>query len=121
MGVAVGYLALLWLFAELMRWSLFWAVSTAYILAISTHFLLSRWVTFCAQDQAAAPQMKRFLVLAGVNYVITIAVTHLLHALLGINTYVSAMVAVGVTTAFGFVASKVWVFQPTTTRTNKAP
>lgn len=87
------------------------AVTIAYVLAVSFHFLANRKFTFRVVDSRLLHQSIRYLGILGVNYLITLGVVSFLVVRLGVSTYLSAAASIMVTVCIGYVATKFWVFR----------
>ena len=105
------YIGLLAFFLELLAFDYRIGVSIAYLIAISFHFMMNRWATFRAHNENPTPQMIRYLMFAGFNYLLTLAVVWLFVEILRTAPYTGVAVAVIVTTGIGFVISKHWIFK----------
>jgi putative flippase GtrA len=105
------YFALICLVMDLLKLPYPLGVSIAYCLAISFHFLANRRVTFRAGNTDPLAQATRYLAVAAINYLLTLAVVATLVELLHLGVYTGAAFATILTTGFGFVASKYWVFR----------
>jgi putative flippase GtrA len=87
------------------------AVSISYVLAISFHFAANRIATFQATGGSPVVQGARYLVMAGINYLLTLLIVSLAFEYFGISVYWGALLSLVITTAFGFVVSKNWIFK----------
>jgi putative flippase GtrA len=104
------YFGLLALFLEGFHLDYRISVSAAYVLTVTFHFLSNRHLTFRARGYEITPQVVRYLIVVGVNYVLTLAVVFVVVEILQSNTYIGVALSVPVTVIFSYVASKVWVF-----------
>lgn len=80
-------------------------------MAISFHFTMNRWATFRAHDHNPAPQIIRYLMFAGFNYLLTLVVVWLFVEILRTAPYTGVAVAVIITIGMGFIISKYWIFK----------
>lgn len=87
------------------------AVSAAYVIAVSFHFLSNRKFTFRVADSRVIRQSIRYMSVLMINYLITISIVSLLVGKHGVSTYLSAAVSIVVTVGIGYLASKFWVFR----------
>lgn len=106
-GVNFGLLAIA---LEVLRLEYRLSVSVAYAGALSFQFLANRGVTFKAARGDPRVQLVRFLLLAGANYLLTLAMVTIGVGLFGISVYAAVFVSLLITTPLGFVLSKRWVF-----------
>ena len=88
-----------------------WAVTIAYVAAVSFHFVANRRYTFRAHDAPAARQAVRYLALLALNYVVMVAVATGLVELFGFAPLIGAGAAVAVTTVVAFALAHSWVFR----------
>jgi putative flippase GtrA len=86
-------------------------VSVAYLVAIALHFLLNRHITFRAADSHAIRQAWRYLTMAAINYVVTLAVVSVVVDVLNWSVYIGLFLALVATIVVGYVLSKLWVFR----------
>ncbi len=87
------------------------AVSASYVLAVSCHFLLNRSLTFKARDGDFLPHIKKYLVVAAINYLNTIAVFDAVVRVLALSPYLGLFASIGATVITGFFLMKFWVFR----------
>jgi len=87
------------------------AVSAAYVVALSFHFVLNRVWTFKGTQGAQGQQIVRYAVMAAVNYGLTVAVVDLATRMLGWTPPVGLCAAIGATTLSGYSMSRRWVFR----------
>jgi putative flippase GtrA len=90
------------------------AISIAYISAITFYFFANRRFTFKANHQSAGGQVKRFLILMGLNYLITLSLVHYTVEILHLPPYSGMLLAVITTTISNYFIGKLWVFKPAT-------
>ncbi|MEV0732437.1 GtrA family protein [Polymorphospora sp. NPDC050346] len=86
------------------------ATLTAVVAAFVLNFLLNRSWVFVSGGSAGG-QFVRYLVLAGLNWVLTVAAVTGLVAL-GAHYLVARVGVLAVLTVLNFVAYRVWVFRP---------
>jgi putative flippase GtrA len=87
------------------------AVTVAYACAIVFHFTINRHITFSSRDEHILRQAVRYAMLALTSYLITLAVVSYMVEKLRFSPYAGALIALVVTTAFGYCISKAWVFR----------
>lgn len=107
-GIYFGFIAL---GVEILELDYRIAVSAAYAIAVSFHFLANRKFTFRVADNRVIRQSIRYMSVLMMNYLITISVVSLLVGKHGVSTYLSAAVSIMVTVGIGYLASKFWVFR----------
>ena len=109
---ALLYYALIGLFYSLLGMPHLIAISIAYLGGIGFHFVGNRTVTFGAHGGDAKAQGVRYLVLAGLNYVVAMAVVLISVDTAGWNVYVGSTLAIFATMAIGYLGMQHWVFAP---------
>jgi len=87
------------------------AVTFSYLMAVSFHFLMNRRVTFQATRGNFIPHIMKYIVMAFINYLITILIVEFSVKLLLLSPYFGVVIAVGVTVVSGYLMLKFWVFQ----------
>lgn len=87
------------------------SVSIGYACSVACHFLANRRYTFGYTGSWSAAQLLRYTAVAAVNYALTLGVVTLLSrsTTIGLNPAVAC--AILTTTAFGFLASRHWIFR----------
>lgn len=105
------YFGLLALFLEVIKLEYRLGVSIAYALAVTFHFFSNRHFTFRSGKGRVLPQVARYLVVAAVNYLLTLAVVYLAVSVLHSNAYVGVALSIITTVAIGYLGSKLWVFR----------
>jgi putative flippase GtrA len=111
-GVTAGlYFGLLALFLEVIGLDYKLGVSAAYLLAISFHFFSNRHLTFRSGHARIVPQVVRYLIVAFVNYLLTLGVVFVVVDRLRSSAYVGVMASILLTLVFGYAGSKIWVFR----------
>ena len=107
---AVIYYALIGILWGLLGAHYLAAVSVAYVSAVAFHFLANRRVTFDASRDSARRQLPRYVALAVLNYLVTLAVVALAVRVAGLHVYVGTTLAILATLVTGYVGMKRWVF-----------
>lgn len=105
------YFGLLTLFLEVLGFEYRVAVSIAYGLAVTFHFFSNRHITFRPAKDRLLSQMARYVVVAAINYLLTLFIVYVVVGLLHSNPYIGAAVSLIATIAFGYVGSRLWVFR----------
>lgn len=86
------------------------AVSIAFILAIVFHFIANRYYTFKIRDNNFQEQLFRYLGLITINYLLTLAVMHIVVEQIKLSPYLGNILAIGVTVCSGYLMARLWVF-----------
>ncbi|MBO9170426.1 GtrA family protein [Rhizobium sp. L245/93] len=105
------YFGVLFITVELLQLGHFLAVSVSYICAITFHFLANKIFTFKSRNANVLREASRYLCVALINYVITLAVVYLVVDIAHQSTYLGAVAAVAVTLGLGYGMTKFWVFR----------
>src|SRR3990167_5267791 len=87
------------------------AISIGYVLSVITHFTGNRRVTFGSHKEYLPKQMARYLVMTLVNYLITLAVAHVVIGVLHLSPYLSITASIGMTVFVGYILARNWVFR----------
>lgn len=95
---------------EIMLWPNVLILSVAYVVTVSFHFTVNRYITFSAGQGSLAKQLPRQAVLIAANYFLTLLLNTLLVNQLHWSLYTAATVVVVVTSALNFALSKYWIF-----------
>ena len=90
--------------------SLYLATSIAYFAGVFVNFTMHRSITFQAADQPISHGLFRYMVVLLANYGITIVIMYFMTAHYQTSPQLSWLVAMTVTTVFGFIIGRVWVF-----------
>jgi len=88
-----------------------WAVGIAFAVALLVHFYMNRIQTFRGAAGALGPQVAKYLLVAALNYGITVAVVRLTTRVLGLAPPVGLLVAIGTTALCGYVLLRRCVFR----------
>jgi len=86
------------------------AVSLAYVMTVASHFLLHRFFTFGAADQAFVHHTWRYLLMLGLNYVVSLGVVWIAVEVAKISPYFGVVASTGVTAGISFFMMKHFVF-----------
>lgn len=87
------------------------AVSIAYVIAVSFHFLANRKFTFRVSDSRVVRQFFRYIGVLLINYLITISIVSLSVDRLGVSPYEGVAASIAVTVVVGYIVTKFWVFR----------
>ena len=108
-AVNFGSFALFW---HLFSWQYQVAVSIAYVLSVITHFFGNRHLTFRGRGQCIKSHVGKYIVMLGLNYLITLAVVTLVVSKLHFSPYIGMVGAIACTVFVSYFLSKNWVFKP---------
>lgn len=87
------------------------AVSIAYLVTVMSHFLLNRFFTFSAADQALVHHTWRYLLMLGLNYAISISIVWAAVELARVSPYLGIVASTGATACVSFLVMKHFVFE----------
>ena len=102
--------ALLWVLQKFL-WPLA-AVSTAYLLAVTTHFCLNKWWVFRERRGLCLPQVGRYGLMVLLCWVATVGIVAG-GLQLGANVYLAKLMAIPPVTGLGYVLMRCMVFRAT--------
>lgn len=105
------YGGLVFVTVQLLQLGHFLAISISYVCAISFHFFTNKTFTFQSRDANVIIEIARYLLVAFINYLITLAVVFLVVDWGRQSTYLGALLAIIVTLGVGYGMTKFWVFQ----------
>jgi len=106
--VAVLNVFLVWLFAHFVGPRV--SFTLAFLLALATHFLLSKFWTFTNYSPQFAVQVPRYLVAAVVSYLLQLGVFHACLVVLTKNVVLASIIAMPGGMAVSFTLLQLWVF-----------
>jgi len=86
------------------------AVSFAYVITVTSHFLLHRFFTFGAADQALTHHTWKYLLMLGLNYVVALGVVWITVEFVKTSPYFGVLASTGITTGISFFMMKHFVF-----------
>lgn len=86
------------------------ATSVAFATGLAVNFGLNRTVVFAARSGGLPGQFTRYLVLVGVNYLLTLLIVGGLAAL-GVNYLLAKTIAVALNAMLNYTAYRFWVFR----------
>ena len=86
------------------------SATLAYPIAVVSHFLLHRFYTFCAGEQAMLANFGKYLIMLAVNYVSTIAVIWLAVEIQGLSPYFGLIASTAISACLNFLMMKHFVF-----------
>lgn len=99
------------MFYKLFYWDYRIAVSLAFVITVLLHFYLHRMFTFRATGQQIAHHAGRYILMLGLNYLITMVVAWIVVEILRISPSFTVVAATAVTTAMNFFLMKYFVFK----------
>ncbi|MEX3916234.1 GtrA family protein [Paraburkholderia sp. BR10872] len=108
---AAIYFLVMWIANSLIGLHYLISITAAYIASTTFHFFANRHFTFGAVDESHSNQLLRYLVMWGVNYVITIIIVSLCVKDFGLSPYIGVCISVFVTVMTGYLFSRFWVFR----------
>lgn len=82
----------------------------AYVMTVVAHFFLNRTFTFSATHRVSGPQIGRYALLLGLNYVVTMGCISVSTDLLGLAPQLGIVCALLVTALISFFVMKHFVF-----------
>lgn len=86
------------------------SVSLAYVITVVSHFMLHRFFTFEAAEQALAHNVGRYLAMLCLNYAITITTAWFVVEALGLSPYFGVIASTAATACTSFFVMKYFVF-----------
>ncbi|MCD6038602.1 MAG: GtrA family protein [Gammaproteobacteria bacterium] len=86
------------------------ALSVAYVLSVTVHFIANRCLTFQSHHIHFLLQMPRYLTMIFINYLITLGITRTVVELLHVTPYLGLLLAIGVTMNTSYLMLRYWVF-----------
>lgn len=105
------YFSVMWVADSLLGFGYFLAVTAAYVAATSFQFNANRQFTFRASAEGQHKQIRRYLVLLAINYIVTVLIVSICVERLGLSAYIGVCVSVLVTVFVGYCLSHFWVFK----------
>lgn len=108
---AAIYFLVMWVTNTLIGLHYILSITAAYFSSTTFHFLANRHFTFSALQESHANQLSRYMVMWGVNYVITLVVVSVCVNSFGLSPYIGVCVSVVVTVMTGYLFSRFWVFR----------
>jgi putative flippase GtrA len=99
-------------FQALVRAGLFRPLATtlSFLLAVSTHFTLNRFVNFRRFERSVLDQARTYAVVAGVSLLLQIAIVEAGVRLLGLPPIVAKIIAVAINIPIGFLGHRYLTF-----------
>lgn len=108
---AAIYFLVMWVANTLIGLHYIISITAAYFSSTTFHFLANRHFTFSAVQESHGNQLSRYMVMWGVNYVITLVVVSACVNNFGLSPYIGVCVSVVVTVMTGYLFSRFWVFR----------
>ena len=93
------------------------ALTIAYVLGVTAHFTLNRFLNFRNFDRAMHEQFRTYLAIVFVSWLVTLAVTETGFRLLGFTPMFSKLCAVAINLPIGFFGHRHLTFGPGITHT----
>ena len=107
---AVVYFAVMWILCSMLGITHYLSISIAYLVSTLIHFQASRHFSFNASDNDYKNQIKRYMIMLLVNYLITILVVNFSINMLNFSLYAGVFLSTVITTYIGFTLGRNWVF-----------
>ena len=86
------------------------AAAVAFAVSVIFHFLANRHFTFRIAGAPEISQVARYLVIVGLNFLLTLAVTSLSVEVFHWSAYVGTVLSILTTVSVSYGGSKYWVF-----------
>lgn len=87
------------------------AVSLSYIVSAIVHFSANRKFTFKKRTTLLSQQLPRYLILLGINYLMTLAFMHITVEMFSLTPFLGLVLTIGANCMLSFFISKFWIFQ----------
>lgn len=100
-----------WLLKEKARANKYIANSTGFILAATSNYIWNRLWTFESKSGEIAVEYFSFIIISVAGLGINNLVIYLLHDRLGMNFYLSKLVAIGIVTLWNFTMNLIFTFR----------
>jgi putative flippase GtrA len=107
-AVAVLNIFLVWTFAHFLGPRV--SFTLAFLISLTTHFLLSKFWTFTNYSPEFAVQIPRYLAAAAVSYLLQLGVFHACLVVLTKNVVLASIIAMPGGMAASFTLLQLWVF-----------
>ena len=108
---AILYFLVMWLSSSRLHLGYEIAVSVAYLISTTFHFLANKYFTFKSASEPSHMQLIKYGVMWIINYIITVAVVWLAVEKFAFSAYVGVCMAVVMTFMVGFILGQCWVFK----------
>ncbi len=109
-GTAVMYVGLGALFHHALLWPYMLSVALAYVLTVSTHFVLSQRFTFAADKNKTPQQLKRYIAYLMGHFAFSMGSVRFGVEWLGWPLVLASAASIAIATVVGYLVSKHWVF-----------
>ncbi len=96
---------------EIFRLEYWNAAASAFVLSVVFHFLANRYFTFRRSGHPRPREVVRYLVLMGLNFLVTMCVTIISVSGLGYDPYTATVFSITATVLITFFSSRFWVFR----------
>ncbi|NLN31808.1 MAG: GtrA family protein [Bacteroidales bacterium] len=100
-----------WLLKEKARANKYIANSTGFILAATSNYIWNRIWTFESKSGEIAVEYFSFIIISVAGLGINNLVIYLLHDRLGMNFYLSKLIAIGIVTLWNFTMNLIFTFR----------
>lgn len=88
------------------------ALASGFVVSIATHFTLNKYVTFRSHDRPVVVQLRNYLIVTGILYVVALAVVESGIHYFRLSEMAAKLVSVPITIPFGYLANKYLIFGP---------
>jgi putative flippase GtrA len=113
LGIAVDF-SITWALSKLLGLNLYLSHSLGFLFAATSNFYLNlRW-TFedCNNDKNLPSKYLKFLFVAVIGLIISIAAIFILQKLNGVTFYASKLISIGIVFFWNFLVNNFFIFQP---------
>ena len=107
---AIFYIFSIYFFVDFLDIDNLMGVSISYFSAVFLHFVMNKFYTFKNNNKFSIKELLKYMSVTFFNYLITLAIVHILVNSFGYSALFGALVAIAVTVGFGYFMSKSWIF-----------
>jgi putative flippase GtrA len=93
------------------------ALATGFTVSVTSHFSLNKYVTFRSHARPVAVQLRTYLIITGLLYVIALTVVETAIHAFHWSAMAAKLLSIPVTIPFGYLANKHLIFGPGVTAT----
>jgi len=88
------------------------ALASGFTVSVTSHFSLNKYVTFRNHDRPVAIQLRTYLIVTGILYVVALTVVETAIHYFHLSEMTAKLVSVPITIPFGYLANKHLIFGP---------
>ena len=88
------------------------ALASGFAVSITSHFSLNKYVTFRSNDRPVAVQLRAYLTVTGLLYVVALTMVETAIHRFGFSEMAAKLISIPITIPFGFLANKHLIFGP---------